>query len=433
MARPGFARRARRRTGRRAGRDRSPASTRSRAHSGAAAVGRWAERGEPARRGRQGGPVRADHGAAVSARAFERLGGFDVAFTRGGLVPEPTATSATGEERRVARRLQSAAISYSTTRSTRRLHAAVARTAPAATGSSPRYRDRGELWRPRSTRTGAARARAAEVFPVRQRAAQVTSRALVLPADPAVEHRFFFAVQTMERCAARAKERRMQARWRRARLSLYRAWRRPDPRRVRVPPTVRGAAHGLPLRLALVGLDVLDALSGSDASRSVRCSSPSTTRTSICSLPCRSLEREWPPSSSRSASGSAAQDCGAARRQSCSCRCRWLRQVSAHGVAIGSHGATHTPLSASRGRSTGADGLGGRIASLGLPRPAVFSYPTGSRAERRGGCSARWLSRCVHRHSRRRAPVHDRYTFARIEVLERHVRTLAAKLRRASR
>jgi GT2 family glycosyltransferase/peptidoglycan/xylan/chitin deacetylase (PgdA/CDA1 family) len=56
-----------------------------------------------------------------------------------------------------------------------------------------------------------------------------------------------------------------------------------------------------------------------------------------------------------------------------------LRQLAAHGVTIGAHGATHRPLvnvdSAELGRET--EGVADTLEAIGLPRPTVFAHPHG--------------------------------------------------------
>jgi len=60
-----------------------------------------------------------------------------------------------------------------------------------------------------------------------------------------------------------------------------------------------------------------------------------------------------------------------------------LRDASAAGFDVGSHGATHTPLTALDGAELEREirGSAERLAALGLPRPVVFSYPHGEHDE----------------------------------------------------
>jgi peptidoglycan/xylan/chitin deacetylase (PgdA/CDA1 family)/GT2 family glycosyltransferase len=109
-----------------------------------------------------------------------------------------------------------------------------------------------------------------------------------------------------------------------------------------------------------------------------------------------------------------------------------LRQLSAHGIAVGSHGSTHRPLvgltpdQLQRELVDSAD----RIAALGLPRPAVLSYPYGEwspdvadAAERAGYRAAFTVAPGAVRRSQRR------HALPRIEVLaSQSDRTLPLRL-----
>jgi peptidoglycan/xylan/chitin deacetylase (PgdA/CDA1 family)/GT2 family glycosyltransferase len=56
-----------------------------------------------------------------------------------------------------------------------------------------------------------------------------------------------------------------------------------------------------------------------------------------------------------------------------------LLTIASGGIAVGSHGATHRPVAALSQSELEAElqGSAARLASLGLPRPTVFSYPHG--------------------------------------------------------
>jgi peptidoglycan/xylan/chitin deacetylase (PgdA/CDA1 family)/GT2 family glycosyltransferase len=109
-----------------------------------------------------------------------------------------------------------------------------------------------------------------------------------------------------------------------------------------------------------------------------------------------------------------------------------LRELSAQGILVGSHGATHRALvglpaeELERELTQSAD----RIESLGLPRPSVFAYPYGEwspsvaeAVERAGYRAAFTVSPGVVRRSQ------HRYALPRLEVLAGESdRTIAVRL-----
>jgi peptidoglycan/xylan/chitin deacetylase (PgdA/CDA1 family) len=113
-----------------------------------------------------------------------------------------------------------------------------------------------------------------------------------------------------------------------------------------------------------------------------------------------------------------------------------LRRVSAQGVAVQSHGATHRPLVELSEEEVEREltGSAERIASLGFPRPTAFSYPHGewtpkvATAVERAGYQAAFT---VTPGAVRR--FQDRYALPRIEVLASDTeRSLARRLARVA-
>jgi peptidoglycan/xylan/chitin deacetylase (PgdA/CDA1 family) len=109
--------------------------------------------------------------------------------------------------------------------------------------------------------------------------------------------------------------------------------------------------------------------------------------------------------------------------------------VSAQGIVVASHGATHRPLVEVSDGDLQRELVGSadRIASLGLPRPTVFSYPHGewspqvaTAVEQAGYRAAFTVTPGAVRRFQ------SRYALPRVEVLASDTnQTIARKLARA--
>jgi peptidoglycan/xylan/chitin deacetylase (PgdA/CDA1 family)/glycosyltransferase involved in cell wall biosynthesis len=418
----------------------------------AAAVGRWAER-RRARLTAADGEVPVSDlltgQMSVPQQAFERLGGFDVAFTRGGLVP--------GADRDFGYRARKdglrivfnpAAISYQ--------HyevdagAYIRRTRNGARGDqilAARYPEiAGELWQPRFDTLYARLTLGSLValprplsFPIRWLAVRLFSR----PDPGPWSNRLFFAVQTMERLrGAREGTRALRAPL--ATVLAYHAVADLSGDRLL-------ADYGVPPERFARQLDrlqrdgwqfvthdqFLDALAGDVVlpERAVLVTFDDAYADLLTTASPILAERGVPAVvfalSERIGATNDWRRSGATELQLLDAE--GLRHVSAHGIVVGSHGATHSSLvglserELERELQESAD----RIAALGLPRPTVFAYPYGdwsaavaAAVARAGYRAAFTVTPGVVRHS------HDPYALPRIEVLARDSeRTLARKLR----
>ena len=365
----------------------------------AAVTGRWAERRQ-VRLSRPGSEVRVPDllsgQISIGRNTFERLGGFDTSFTRGGLAP--------GADRDFGYRARKAglrivfnpaAISYQ--------HYEVD---PADYTRRSRHGARGdqvlrerypeiaeELGHPRfDTRRARlilvplAIAPSAVSSPIRSLAVRLFSRARPGPRS----HRLFFAVQTMERIRG-AHEAKRALRSRLAVVIAYHAVSDLHDDRVLaeygVPPK-RFAAQLDALaryRWSFVTLQaILDALDGrgtlparallvtfDDAYADLRTVAfPILVARGVPAVGFAVSDRiggtnEW--SDRRGARRLPLLDEGG------------LLELAANGVTIGSHGATHRALVGltSSQLENELRGSAERLRAIGLPRPIVFSYPYG--------------------------------------------------------
>jgi peptidoglycan/xylan/chitin deacetylase (PgdA/CDA1 family)/glycosyltransferase involved in cell wall biosynthesis len=421
----------------------------------AAATGRWAERRRERLALSEGQVPVTDllsGQMSISHEAFERLGGFDVGFTRGGLVP--------GADRDFGYRARKAglrvvfnpaAISYQRydvgpADYTRRSRDG-ARADEVLRSMYPEIAD--ELWTPRfDTRLAAATLGTLVSLP-RGLSAPARRLAVLLfsrPAPGRLSSRLFFAVQTMERLRGAREARRMLARP----LAVVVAYHsisdlRGDPilREYGVPPE-RFAAQLEALarrRWRFIGLDeLLDALDGRGSlpRRAVLITFDDGYADLLGAA--RILAGHQAPAVvfavADHAGGTndwrrpAATELPLLDRQA-------LQTVAASGIAVGAHGLTHRSLVAlPPGELEGeVRGSAERLVSLGLPRPTVFAYPYGqwsadtAAAVREAGFAAAFT---VEPGAVRRSL--DRYALPRIEVsASDSPRKLAFKLATAGR
>jgi glycosyltransferase involved in cell wall biosynthesis/peptidoglycan/xylan/chitin deacetylase (PgdA/CDA1 family) len=419
----------------------------------AASIGGWAER----RRAR----LAASDGAvpvtelisgqmSIYRGAFDRLGGFDLAFTRGGLVP--------GADRDFGYRARRAGLKivFNPDAISHQFYAVDAedftrRTRNGARGDrilAARYPEiADELWRPRFNSLLAkivlgplVRLPFSWSAPLRALAVRGFSR----PAPGRISKRLFFAVQTMERQRG-AREEIGALRTPIAYVLAYHSISdlSGDARLARygIPPEAfaRQLDHLSGLGWSFVDLDrFLDAVAGGAPlpPRSILLTFDDA-YVDLLTAACPILrERRLP-----SVAFAVANHLGGTNvwRRSDALElplldAAGLREVAESGIVIGSHGATHRPLD-----SISAEELPGELAgsaetleSLGLPRPTTFSYPHGAwspaiaAAVQAAGYRAAFT---VGGGGIRRLA--DRYALPRIEVLADETETtLERKLRR---
>jgi glycosyltransferase involved in cell wall biosynthesis/peptidoglycan/xylan/chitin deacetylase (PgdA/CDA1 family) len=399
----------------------------------AAAVGRWAERRRTRLATAESEVPVSDlltGQMSVPRQAFAHLGGFDLAFTRGGLVPgadRDFGYRARKEGLRIV--FNPAAISYQ--RYEVDASDYIRRTRNGARGDrilAARYPEiAGELWQPRFD-TLYARITLGPLaalprplsLPVRSLAVRLFSR----PEPGRWSNRLFFAVQTMERLRGLREGTRAL----RAPLAVVLAYHAADN------VGESGAApEGLARQLdrllhdgwRFVALDrFLDALDGGAA------------------LPDRAVLLTFDDASLLTAARPILAERGIPAvvfvlGESIGSATDALRDAFVHGIAVGSRGATYRSFVdiTARELERELEESSARIAAHGLPRPTVFAYPCGERnatvaaaVERAGFRAAFTLApRAVLRS-------HDPYALPRIEVLALDSeRALARKLRTAHR
>ncbi|HEX6788614.1 MAG TPA: polysaccharide deacetylase family protein [Gaiellaceae bacterium] len=419
----------------------------------AARVGGWAER----RRDRL---VRAAPTVAMPElisgqmslprAAFERLGGFDTAFTRGGLVP--------GADRDFGYRARRAglktvfnpdAISHQfyeidAAEYTRRSRNG-ARGDRILAARYPEIAD--ELWQPRfdsllAKLTFGPLVRLPRTLsePLRSLAVRLFSR----PSPGRLSYRFFFAVQTMERQrGARDEVRALRAPI--AGVLAYHAISDLSANRRLAPYGVAPAAFARQLDdlvadgWSFVALErFLDAVSGGEPlpPRSLLLTFDDA-YVDLLTAACPILAERGIPAVAFAVT-SQIGGTNVWRRDDAIelplLDAEGLRAVVEHGVVIGSHGATHRPLvDVPQGElADELEGSANALASIGLPRPAVFSYPHGEWSPAVAAAVAQAGYRAAFTVAgggvRRLA---DRYALPRIEVLAGETGTaIAHKLRK---
>jgi peptidoglycan/xylan/chitin deacetylase (PgdA/CDA1 family)/glycosyltransferase involved in cell wall biosynthesis len=418
----------------------------------AAAVGRWAERRRARLTTAEGEVPVADlltGQISVPREAFERLGGFDVAFTRGGLVP--------GADRDFGYRARKdglrivfnpAAISYQRYEVDARDY--IRRTRDGARGDrvlAARYPEiADELWQPRFN-TPYARLTLGPLaalprplsLPVRSLAVRLFSR----PDPGPGSNRLFFAVQTMERLRG-AREGRRALRAPVAVVLAYHAVAGLAGDRILgefgVPPEsfARQLDRLLHDGWRFVTVDqFLDTYAGTVVlpERAVLLTFDDASA-NLLTAACPILAERGIPAVVFALSEriGATNDCRRGEATELQLLdAEGLRHVAAHGIAVGSHGATHRSLVGLTDHELDRElqESAGRIASLGLPTPSGFAYPYGewsaaiaAAVERAGYRAAFTLVPGVARRS------DDLYALPRIEVFARDTeRGLARKLR----
>jgi peptidoglycan/xylan/chitin deacetylase (PgdA/CDA1 family)/glycosyltransferase involved in cell wall biosynthesis len=421
----------------------------------AAAVGRWAERRRARLTALDGGevPVPDLISGQISVRrdAFERLGGFDVAFTRGGLVP--------GADRDFGYRARRAGLrvvfnpaAISAQRYTVDAREHTRRSRDGARGDrilAARYPEiASELWEPRFDTLPARLALGPLAALPRPLSAPVRALAVRLFSrrDPGrLSNRLFFAVQTMERRrGAREGQRELEAP-----LAVVLAYHSisslagdrilgeygtpPEAFARQLDRLSRDGWH-------FVGLDrLLEALDGSGTlpERAVLLTFDDG-YVDLLAAACPILASRGIPAVVFAVAERIGGTNEWRRREATELQlldAEGLRQASAQGVVVASHGATHRPFvglpeaELERELTFSAD----RIASLGLPRPTVLSYPHGewsaavaAAVARAGYRAAFTVTAGAVRHS------DDRYALPRIEVRGSDTdRALARRLRNA--
>jgi peptidoglycan/xylan/chitin deacetylase (PgdA/CDA1 family)/glycosyltransferase involved in cell wall biosynthesis len=422
----------------------------------AAAVGRWAER-RRARLSALDGEVPVPDlitgQMSVPREAFESLGGFDVAFTRGGLVP--------GADRDFGYRARRAGLHtvFNPAAISDQYYEVDARdytrrSRDGARGDrilAARYPEiADELWQPRFNAVSTKVVLGPLATLPRSLSKPVRSLAVSLFSSPDPgprSSRFFFAVQTMERVRGAREGERDLATPVAVVLAYHSISSLAGDRILReygVPP--ERFAHQLDRLLStgwnFVDLDrFLDALAG------------------VGSLPERAvlltfddayadlLDAALPILSKRKLPAvvfAVADRIGGTndwrRREATELPlldADGLRQVSAQGIVVASHGATHRPLVELSDDDLERELVGSadRIASLDLPRPTVFSYPHGEWSPK----VATAVEQAGYRGAFTVTPgavrrFQSRYALPRVEVLASDTnRTVARKLARARR
>ena len=422
----------------------------------AAAVGRWAER-RRARLSALDGEVPVPDlitgQMSVPRETFASLGGFDVAFTRGGLVP--------GADRDFGYRsrraglhivFNPAAISYQYYEVDARDY--TRRSRDGARGDrilAARYPEiAAELWQPRfnavSTKVvlGPLAALPRSVSkPVRSLAVSLFSR----PEPGPRSSRFFFAVQTMERVRGAREGRRDLSTPVAVVLAYHSISSLAGDRTLGeygVPPERFARQLDSLIRTGwnFIQLDrFLDALAGVETlpERAVLLTFDDAYVDLLTAAMPILAERKLP-----AVVFAVADRIGATndwRRHDATelqlLDADGLREVAAQGVVVGSHGTTHRPLVELSRDDLELELIGSaeRIASLGLPRPTVFSYPHGewspevaTAVERAGYRGAFTVTTGAVRRFQ------NRYELPRVEVLASDTdRSLTRKVANAAR
>jgi peptidoglycan/xylan/chitin deacetylase (PgdA/CDA1 family)/glycosyltransferase involved in cell wall biosynthesis len=387
---------------------------------------------------------------SVSRAAFEQLGGFDTAFTRGGLVP--------GADRDFGYRARRAGLktvfnSDAISHQFYEIDAAeyTRRSRNGARGDrilAARYPEiADELWQPRFDSLLAKLALGPLVRlprplsePLRSLAVRLFSR----PEPGRLSHRFFFAVQTMERQRG-AREEVRALRTPIAAVLAYHAIsdlsgnRRLAPYGVAPQAFAQQLDHLAGEGWSFVDLErFLDAVSGGAAlpPRSILLTFDDA-YVDLLTAACPILRERGIPAVAFAVTNQIGGTNTWRRSDAIEVSlldAAGLREAAEHGVVIGSHGATHRPLPMVPEEELAAEleGSADTLESIGLPRPTVFSYPHGEWTPALAAAVARAGYRgafTVAGRGVRRLP--DRYALPRIEVLAGETgKTLARKLRK---
>jgi len=419
----------------------------------AAAVGRWAER-RRARLAVSDGTVPVPElisgQMSVSREAFHQLGGFDMAFTRGGLVP--------GADRDFGYRARRAGMTivFNPDAISHQFYAVDAgdytrRSRDGARGDrilATRYPEiADELWQPRFDTLIAklvlepfVRLPRGLSSPLRNLALRAFSRTEPGP----LSRRLFFAVQTMERRRG-AREEMSSLQTPIAAVLAYHsiADLSGNPRLAPygVPPDAfaRQLDHLRDDGWSFVDFDrFLDAVAGGATlpPRSILLTFDDA-YVDLLTVACPILSERCVPAVTFAVTERIGGTNDWRRSDAIELPlldADGLRRAAEHGVVIGSHGATHRPLVSVPEHELSAEleGSADTLETLGLPRPSAFSYPHGewspaiaAAVERAGYCAAFTVGgESVHR-------LPDRFALPRIEVLAAETGpSLARKLRR---
>ena len=419
----------------------------------AARVGGWAER----RRDRlmRAAPTVAmpeliSGQMSLPRESFERLGGFDTAFTRGGLVP--------GADRDFGYRARRAGLKTvfnpdAISHQFYEIDAAeyTRRSRNGARGDrilASRYPEiAGELWQPRFdsllakvTLGPLVRLPRALSEPLRSVAVRVFSR----PEPGPLSYRFFFAVQTMERQRG-ARDEVRALRTPIAAVLAYHSIADLSANRRLAPYGVAPQEFAAQLdQLAAEGWSFVDLERFLDASAGGKPPAPRSilltfddAYVDLLTAACPILAERGIPAVAFAVTSQIGGTNVWRRDDAIELQlldAEGLRAVAEHGVVIGSHGATHRPLVAVPEEELTAEleGSADTLESIGLPRPAVFSYPHGEWSPAIAAAVAQAGYRAAFTVAgggvRRLA---DRYALPRIEVLAGESgKTLARKLRK---
>ena len=405
----------------------------------AAAVGRWTERRRARLTASDGTvpvPELISGQISVSRKVFSQLGGFDVAFTRGGLVP--------GADRDFGYRARRAGLKivFNPHAISHQYYEVdpedyTRRSRDGARGDrilAARYPEiAGELWEPqfdtliaKLTLEPLVRLPRALSRPLRALAVRLFSR----PEPGSLSNRVFFAVQTMERRRGAREEVRALTEPIGAVLAFHSISDLSGDRRLApygVPP--EAFAHQLDHLVedgwAFVDIDgFLGAVAGGTAlpARSLLVTFDDAyvdlLTAAVPILADRGIPAVAFPVSEHIGGTNVWRRRDA--RELLLLDAEGLREAAARGIVIGSHGGTHRPLVDVPADELDSEltGSADRIESLGLPRPDVLSYPHGewspalAAAVGRAGYRAAFT---VTAGAVRR--LHDPYALPRIEVL----------------